>query len=158
MTAAVTLALAAPAAAPALAPAAAPAAATAQSAPGDVAPSIVDGSARRSLDRARRRWKAYGAKSYAFTVNSVCNQCFNGRPEKIRVVDGVPRNRKSRYRTVARMFGIIEGAIKDKVFRLDVQYHRRTGVPVIVSADDRPRAEDDLWGFSVEGFRRLGSR
>jgi hypothetical protein len=118
-----------------------------------VDPRILDGTAQRHLDAARKRWKAFGAKSYTYSVT--CTPCMGDATEKIRVVGGKAKSPKSDYRTVERLFSLVQGHIKDKVFGLQVSYGPKTGVPSRISVDATELGVDDNTGVFVEHFRRI---
>ena len=58
------------------------------------------------------------------------------------------------YKTVPRLFALIQRQIDEAPFRLDVRYGSKTGVPLNFTEDTTQLGVDAVWGFFVREFRR----
>lgn len=118
-------------------------------------PSIRDGSAQRTLDRARERWREAGVHSYRFRLR---RQCFCPPAAPVLFVRrDRPRRPPSEFRgvaTVPRLFRRIQGAIDDGAAGLRVRYGAGRGIPRSIWIDGREYIADDEIGYRVERFWR----
>jgi hypothetical protein len=119
-------------------------------------PAIVNGSAQRALDRARRHWHAAGIHDYRFTVNIAA--CCSRVPQLVFFVrDGRPAQKvPSTWRglaTVTRLQKVVQDAIDFGAESLSVRYDKR-GVPRRIAIDPFERAADDDAVYRVDHFWR----
>lgn len=126
---------------------------------GEPDPEIVDGSAQKALDAARKRWRAFGVRSYRFRVQLLCF-CSNRHTAPVvievrrgRAVDP-PRHLRD-VATVPRLHRTVQQAIDDRVEGLSVRYGRR-GVPRSISIDPSRMIADEQFGYSVGRVRPRG--
>ena len=122
---------------------------------GDPDKSIVDGSAQRKLDRARRRWRRAGIHNYRFQIERLCF-CAERGPVVLFVRNGRPVAAPATLRdvaTVRRLHRRVQRAIDGKVPALSVRYDRR-GIPRDIAIDNIERAVDDEITYRVGFFWR----
>jgi len=121
----------------------------------DPDPAIVDGSAQRALDAARRRWRRAGIHNYRFEIERSCF-CPLRRPVVIFVRDDRPVRPPADFRslaTVRRLHRRVQGAIDDHVSDLSVRYDRH-GMPRRIAIDGRAYIADDEVTYTVDRFWR----
>jgi hypothetical protein len=121
------------------------------------------GDLRSDLDRNRSLWSAQGMTSYIYGVERVCFCPAEARgPVRVTVEDGVVGARvyvssgaavdpglEDLFPSVSDLFDVIEEAIEESAFRVDVTYDPVTGLPVDVFIDyDQPVVDEEL-GFRV---------
>jgi hypothetical protein len=144
-----------------LAVAAVPAAAQPPPSPGppsfddDPDPAIVDGSAQRRLDAARRRWRRADIHNYRFAIERSCF-CVQRGLMVLFVRGDRPISPPSTFRSVAtvrRLQRAVQRAIDAEVHDLSVRYDRR-GVPRSIGIDRFGRAADDEVAYRVTRFWR----
>ena len=116
--------------------------------------SIRDGSAQRTLDRARERWRRQDIHSYRFELT---RQCFCPPASPVLVVRrdkpvGAPRDFRE-VASVPRLFRRIQHAIDDEVAGLSVRYGKR-GLPRSIGIDGRENVADDEIGYRIRRFWR----
>jgi hypothetical protein len=122
-------------------------------------PAITSGSAQRSLDAARARWKAKGPRSYQLVVrhSCFCPEQYT-RPRTVVVRNG-KIVRASKYvrdiATVPRLFKIVQAAIDRKVVNLDVTYDAKRGFPRNIWVDTSLQIADEEQGYGASKLKRL---
>ena len=116
--------------------------------------SILDGSAQRKLDHARKRWRRAGIHNYRFQLT---RQCFcppdEPGPVRPRRQAGRADRRRKSVATVRRLHRRIQDAIDDRVSGISVRYDKR-GMPRSIGLDPIGNAIDDEVGYKVEKFWR----
>ena len=125
---------------------------------GEDDPSIIDGSAQRRLDNARRTWRKHGPASYGYRVQLSCF-C---TAESTRPRDFVVRHRRpvhppkgwKHVATMSRLFKQVQEAIDDRADHLTVKY-RRNGSLKLLSVDPEEMTFDEEYQYTVSRFRKL---
>lgn len=123
--------------------------------PRSVAPNIADGSAARSLERAKERWRSARIPSYSFEVRRSCF-CPPTGFRRMVVIDGSPRRPPAAFTgvaTVPRLLRLIARAIDGRYSGLRVTYGTH-GVPSAIALDPESRIADEETSYSVRRFRR----
>lgn len=111
------------------------------------------------LRAARRRWETAGRLSYSFTLSRSC-ECTPemAGPVRVTVQDGavvsrvyvsgggpVPPVLESAFPSIDGLFELIEEALRQNAYSLDVRYDATLGYPTIISVDyDRQIADDEF--------------
>lgn len=119
---------------------------------------------RDALDRARQRWAAVGPSTYTYLVRRAC-ECLpeTTGPFEVRVVDGQrqavirPETGEAlempladAFPAVEGLFDIIDDALREGAYRVDVDYDRGTGTPLRMSIDyDQALADEELLYWST---------
>ncbi|MEP1742714.1 MAG: DUF6174 domain-containing protein [Kangiellaceae bacterium] len=62
-------------------------------------------------------------------------------------------SRKSSLRTIEQHFDIIDEAISDNGFRLEVEYHPEFGFPTVISIDYAVNVEDDEVAYYLSNLQ-----
>ena len=124
----------------------------------------------RDLADARARWSDAAIMSYQVTVYRDCGECPVGarRAVIVTVRNGVVASRRyadtgelvpatsaSIFPSVDEMFGVIDGAIGSRAYKLDAQYDPTLGFPSSVFIDYNAQTVDDETSYSLTAFRPL---
>jgi hypothetical protein len=123
-----------------------------------------DDGARNDLVEARQRWDGQGIAAYEFVVMRSC-YCIPEaiRPYRIRVMDGVIVDVRDAetgaaplssltFRTIHGLFDLVEDAIEQEAYVLEVEYHQQLGYPTHISIDYDRQTADEEQGFTVSAF------
>ena len=92
-------------------------------------PAIVNGSAQRKLDTARRRWRRAGVHNYRFQLDVLCFCAPRGEPNVLFVRGDHPVNPPATLRSVAtirRLHRQVQDAIDDEVTYRIARFWRGT--------------------------------
>ena len=119
-------------------------------------PAIVNGSAQRKLDTARRRWRRARVHNYRFQLDVLCFCAPRGEPNVLFVRGDHPVNPLATLRSVAtirRLHRQVQDAIDDEVASLSVRYDRR-GIPRRIGIDGRRFIADDEVTYRIARFWR----
>jgi neutral ceramidase len=121
-------------------------------------PSITDGTAKRRLNAARRRWNRHSPRSYTYRVQLSCFCGSDIRPHTFVVRNGKPEDPPKGWRYVAtakRLFKLVREAIRQRPDGLRVSYRRKNGLLKVLSVDPDRSAVDEEYTYIVDRFRRL---
>ena len=122
----------------------------------------------RDLVAARARWNANGVSDYDVTAQPQCFCRFTG-PARIVVRGGVvvrgtliatgqPLDSVSLsgYRSVERLFDVLEDAVRTHAHRIDASYNSQYGFPQHFFIDYSQMTADEEYGYQLDDFTPLG--
>jgi hypothetical protein len=121
----------------------------------------------RRLNFNRSLWDKANISNYRYTFS---NGCFcigeargpvvievrNGQTTSI-TLDGKPANPQyfEKYKTIPKLFNVIQDAINRKAYSLNVQYNSQFGYPTQISIDYNSQIADEEIYLTIENFQKI---
>ncbi|MCC5617356.1 DUF6174 domain-containing protein [Nostoc sp. CHAB 5836] len=121
----------------------------------------------RRLNFNRGLWDKANISNYRYTFS---NSCFcigeargpvvievrNGQTTSI-TLDGKPANPQyfEKYKTIPKLFNVIQDAINRKAYSLNVQYNSKFGYPTQINIDYNSQIADEEIYLTIENFQKI---